>query len=149
MFKKSRGKSKPMLDKRILFGSSIIFVVLLFISAAGAGIIYPGMFNKQYTAISTINGEFYVGRASSWPYSSTVKLYDVFALQNIRSSVDDPGDIQLIPLTNSLWQPNSISFNKNNIVFSGEVNPASEIAKTIEAYKVGTPIPQGDSVPTQ
>ena len=117
-----------------------IVAVALFITVTTGAIIYPGV-TKPYSAVFTTNGEFYVGKLYNLPFASTMKLSHAFILQNVKSSATDAGNLQLIPLANSLWAPASIRFNKDNVVFTGRVNETSQIGQTIASYQNGTPAP--------
>lgn len=122
--------------KTILFVA--IFVASVFaISAAIVAFIAPDTFQKPYQAVFTSNGEFYVGQMYTLPFSSTITLKDVYTLQ--RSANESGEGVQLVPLSSSLWAPKKISFNKSQIIFSGEIGEASEVM---------TAIKQSQNVPT-
>lgn len=130
-----------MFNKQTILGGLVVFgIVMLAVVTAGA-ILYPDSWQPKYSAVFTINGEFYVGKMSRLPFSSTVKLSDAFVLQNVKNSASDQGNLQLIPLSSSLWAPKAVYFNRKNIVFTGTVGDMSQIATTIRNFKANGAVP--------
>ena len=103
---------------------------------------------KNYSVVSTVSGQFFVGKLSHMPFSHFVKMSDAFLLQNVQGN-DQKVSSQLIDLAvESYWQPKAVYFNTKNIVFKGDVSVESPIAKQIAEYKASQAVPVIDSAPT-
>ena len=124
-----------------------MFVGLIVI-LGGVFVLASSQTPRNYSVVSTVGGQFFVGRLSHTPFSRFVKLSDAFLLQNVQGD-DQKVSSQLIDLSvESYWQPKAVYFNIENIVFQGDVNPESPIAKQIAEYKAGQLAPAPAPVPT-
>ncbi len=120
-----------------------IGVVLLFVVAAAIGVgagIYllpkipqgglQKIFAPEYSAVYLRTGEMYVGQLYMFPQ---MKLVNPYMLQSTPASQDQSGGgFQLFPLSQSLWSPNVLYLNPEEVVFYGPVTEGSKIWNALQ-----------------
>lgn len=75
------------------------------------------------------NGDLYFGRLSYFP---RLALEDVYVVQAVSDpSSPDKSLYQVVPLKASVWSPDKIYLNYDNIVFIGEVGENSQVMQAI------------------
>ena len=120
-----------MLNNKRVLGSIAAIAAVLVIVTFGM-MYYPAAFRVPYSAILTTTGEFYVGYIFHWPFSSTLRLSDVYVLHNVKDAKTNETRPQLMPMaTESLWQPKAMYFNRKNVVFTGHVGKSSQIGTAL------------------
>jgi hypothetical protein len=83
------------------------------------------IFTPGYSAVYLRTGEMYVGQLYMFP---RMKLVNPYILQSVPASAESPsGGYQLSPLSQSLWAPNVIYLNPEQVVFYGPVGEGSKI----------------------
>ncbi len=108
----------------------------LVVAAIVAYLVIPLPVSKDYTAITTINNEFFVGRAYRTPLSKFIELREPFLFQSLADPESNTVTPQLVDLSvESYWLPKAIFIHIDNIVSKGTVAPESLIATKIKEYK--------------
>src|SRR3989338_1758607 len=86
-----------MLNNKRVLGSIAAIAAVLVIVIFGM-MYYPAAFRVPYSAILTTTGEFYVGYIFHWPFSSTLRLSDVYVLHNVKDAKTNETRPQLTPM---------------------------------------------------
>jgi len=124
--------------KIILLASVLVVVVGGSITIAVLSVYKPnvlkGIFNKPYSVVYLSTGDIYIGKLSTFP---KLVLTDVYLLQMVPSS-DDPTKktFQLAPLKDTVWSPERIYLNKEQVIFTGPVREDSQVAKTLSGINL-------------
>lgn len=113
----------------------IAVVVISSVVVAAIAVFQPefirGTFSKPYSVVYLSTGEIYIGKLSSFP---RLTLSDTYLLQ-IVPNVDDPSQsgYQLVPLSNTLWSPQKIYLNEDQVIFTAPVRDDSQVAQTLNS----------------
>lgn len=85
--------------------------------------------NTGYSVVYVATGEVYVGKLKTFP---TLELRDAYVVQNTKD-VNDPSktSFQLQPIKETLWAPEYLKINKENVIFYGPILASSKIAQTL------------------
>lgn len=111
-----------------------ILIVLVVLIAIFTGFYkYHLKHANDYSVVYMTTGEIYVGHLTTFP---DLELKDGYILQMIKD-VTDPtkNNFQLQPINKTIWAPDALHFNKNNIIFYGTVLPTSKIYETLATIK--------------
>lgn len=119
--------------KRTLVIAGVVIVVLLTIAAV---VLVLGLtpsrnpFEKPYSVVYLRTGEVYIGKLSTFP---RMKMTEGYLLRVVQDPKDPTkANFQLSPLTETLWSPQYLLLNRQQIVFYGPLKPDSQIARTLE-----------------
>ncbi|MBI2592550.1 MAG: hypothetical protein HYW37_00080 [Candidatus Colwellbacteria bacterium] len=83
----------------------------------------------SYSAVYLRTGEIYVGKLSFFP---RMTLTDAYIFENVRDPKDQTKfNLQLTPLRNSVWAPQKIYLNSEQVIFYGTVGETSKVAETL------------------
>ncbi|MBI2013527.1 MAG: hypothetical protein HYS87_01740 [Candidatus Colwellbacteria bacterium] len=122
------------MNKNLLSTAGLVILVII-------GVLFVPLPSPGYTAVTTISGEFFVGKAQKALLSHYIELKQPFVLQSIVGENQTPTP-QLFNLgTDSYWLPTSVKINIKNIVIKGKVNPESPIAQALDAFNAPAPAP--------
>lgn len=114
---------------------TVIIAVAIVILGVVAYWGFAAKFSNIYYAVSTANGQFFVGKLSYVPFTGFIKLENPFILQNVQSEDQKTVVPQLLDLSvESYWLPKSIYINLDQIVFKGKVGKSSPIALKLKEY---------------
>ena len=123
-------KEKPDSKKNrtmLILMAVALLVIVLAIAYLGPSV----SFNKEkpLTGVLMDNGDLYFGRLSYFP---RLALEDVYVVQAVSDpSSPDKSLYQVVPLKASVWSPDKIYLNYDNIVFIGEVGENSQVMQAI------------------
>ena len=108
----------------------VVGAVIVLIIALGAYFVNEAMNPKGYSVVYLSNGELYVGRLATFP---ELKLHDGYIFQAVPDTADpNKKNFQINPLTDALWAPEYVSFNKGQVLFYGPLLEESQIFQTIK-----------------
>jgi len=125
------------MKKKTVLGLAIGGVVV--VGVLIAYMVIPMPVSDDYTAITTVTNQFFVGRAYRTPLSKFIELREPFLLQTITDAKTNELIPQLIDLSvESYWLPKAVFIRMDNIVSKGAVSPESLIATKIKEYKAAT-----------
>ena len=120
------------MNKSLKMGMVAVAIIILGVAAYCLAV----SMDKSYYAVSTANGQFFVGRISHKPFTNFIKLDNPFILQNVQGADQKTVTPQLVDLSvESYWLPKVVFIHIDNIVSKGEVSSESLIATKIEEYK--------------
>jgi len=89
------------------------------------------IFAPRYSAVYLRTGEMYVGQLYTFP---RMKLVNPYILQSTPGTADSPsGGFQLFPLSQSLWAPNVLYLNPEQVIFYGPVGEGSKIWNALQS----------------
>ena len=89
------------------------------------------VFAPGYSAVYLRTGEMYVGQLYTFP---RMKLVNPYILQSTPGTADSPsGGFQLFPLSQSLWAPNVLYLNPEQVIFYGPVGEGSKIWNALQS----------------
>jgi len=121
------------------FLAALLFVIAV-VAGVGVGIyLLPKVsqsslqkiFAPRYSAVYLRTGEMYVGQLYTFP---RMKLVNPYILQSTPGTADSPsGGFQLFPLSQSLWAPNVLYLNPEQVVFYGPVTEGSKIWNALQS----------------
>ena len=124
--------------KRYLL-AALLFVIAV-VAGVGVGIyLLPKVsqsslqkiFAPGYSAVYLRTGEMYVGQLYTFP---RMKLVNPYILQSTPGTADSPsGGFRLFPLSQSLWSPNVLYLNPEQVVFYGPVTEGSKIWNALQS----------------
>jgi hypothetical protein len=123
-------KEKPDSKKNrtmLILMAVALLVIVLAIAYLGPSISFNA--EKPLTGVLMNTGDLYFGRLSYFP---RLALEDVYVVQAVSdpSSPDKPL-YQVVPLSASVWSPDKIYLNYDNIVFIGNVGEGSQVMQAI------------------
>ena len=114
----------------IVVGGSISLAALSVYKPEALRSALNNAFNKPYSAVYLSTGEIYIGKLSTFP---KLALSDVYLLQVVPNPDDATQKaFQLAPLKDSLWAPDRIYLNDEQVIFIAPVREDSEVAKTLK-----------------
>jgi len=88
---------------------------------------------KSYSVVYLASGEVYVGKLSIFP---RISLSEAYLLQIVQDPKDSSkSSFRLNPLKDSLWSPEKVYLNRDQIIFYGKVGEGSKIAETMAQAK--------------
>jgi len=105
---------------------AIIVVILIIV----IGLAFAARTPSYNSVIYLTTGEIYVGKISKFP---KISLSDGFLIQTSAQGIGEGPSIQLFPLSETVWGPEKIFINEDQVIFFGRLNEESNIAKTIRA----------------
>ena len=123
------------MKKRITILTVVVaFIVIGSLVIAAVAVFKPdlirGTFSKPYSVVYLSTGEIYVGKLSTFP---RLILKDAYLLQLVPDAEDSSqSSYQLVPLSSTLWSPQKIYLNDDQIVFTAPVRDDSMVAQTLK-----------------
>lgn len=108
-----------------------IFLTLLAVAIGSVAGFYltPKYLEKSYSVVYLTSGDIYVGELTTFP---RLILKNAYLLQLVRDPNDaSKSNFQLTPLKDSLWAPEKIYLNPQEVIFYGPVGEESTVAKTL------------------
>ena len=121
------------------FLAALLFVIAV-VAGVGVGIyLLPKVsqsslqkiFAPRYSAVYLRTGEMYVGQLYMFPQ---MKLVSPYIIQSTPDSQDPSGSsFRLFPLSQSLWAPNVLYLNPEQVIFYGPVGEGSKIWNALAA----------------
>mgnify|MGYP001615922862 CR=1 FL=1 len=109
----------------------IVLVSVLVLVVVVLGLYFTGVLgNKnEYSVVYLTTGEVYVGKLTNL---TGPVLRDAYIYQLTKDPTDpEKNNFTLNPINETLWAPQSLHINKDQIVFYGLLSPDSHIAKTL------------------
>ena len=106
-----------------------IIVAVLIVAALAVAMYVAQTINKPYVAVLLTSGDLYIGQASYFP---SFVLTDVHSLQAVPDP-ENPDQVlpQLVPLDLSVWAPDKININRDEIVFTTSVGKDSQVMQQL------------------
>jgi len=123
------------MKKRITILTVVVaFIVIGSLVIAAVAVFKPdlirGIFSKPYSVVYLSTGEIYVGKLSTFP---RLILKDAYLLQLVPDAEDSSqSSYQLVPLSSTLWSPQKIYLNDDQVVFTAPVRDDSKVAQTLK-----------------
>ena len=113
----------------VVVGGSIFIAALSVSKPDALRDAFNSAFSKPYSVVYLTTGEIYVGHLSTFP---KLVLTDSYILQ-VATDSKDPAKktFQLAPLKESLWSPERIYLNNDQVIFTAPVSADSQVAKTL------------------
>ena len=113
----------------VVVGGSISIAALSVSKPDALRSAFNSAFNKPYSVVYLTTGEIYVGHLSTFP---KLVITDYYILQ-VATDSKDPAKktFQLAPLKESLWSPEKIYLNNDQVIFTAPVSADSQVAKTL------------------
>jgi len=121
-----------MKNKKIL-----VWVVGITLAVSIIWLAYNSFAPRGYTAVTTTDGAFYVGRLYEAPFSGKIRLDEGFLLRNTKTAETDKTQLNLAPFSDWLWGPKSLYIVRTNIITMGNVGEESTIGKALADYQKG------------
>ncbi len=120
-------------DKKALLVALVAVLGIAIGSAVGLFFLPKWQSEKPYSAVYLVNGSVYFGQLSLLPKMVLTNPY-------ILESVSDPKDptknnLQLTPLSKSLWSPSKLYLTPQEVIFYGEVGKGSSVDQTLRGIK--------------
>jgi len=139
-----------------IMNKKIIFVVVAFILAIGIGLLV-GLYiapkwmgiERPYYGVLLEGGDFYVGRLNRFP--AFWKMTDALLLQTaVDPENPEQATFSLTPIKEgSIWSPDALLINPQNIIFWGRVGKDSEVMRVIRgnAAPISQPVTPARELP--
>lgn len=88
---------------------------------------------SKLSAVQFVNGDIYFGEISYFP---RLTLRNAYTIQ-VSADPENPSEpaYQFVPLENSIWAPDKIYLNYDNIVLIGEVGEDSQVMQIINQQR--------------
>ncbi len=83
---------------------------------------------RPYVAVYMETGDLYFGRISYFP---RLALKDVYVLQSANPPYPGQPNLQIVPMRNTVWGPDRLILNYDQIVFIGKVGTDSQVMQAI------------------
>ena len=132
--KQSIGFMKEIFDSkknRLILIFSVVITLLVILSAVYAWSSVRVNIKKPLTGVLLNTGDLYFGRISYFP---RLTLEDVYVIQAVLNPTSpDQQRYQVVPLKASIWSPDKIFLNYENIVYIGRVGDGSQVMQAIES----------------
>ena len=111
----------------------IWLVVILAVLALGglAAYLWPKLnisVERPYVAVYMQTGDLYFGRISYFP---RLALKDVYVLQSANPTDPTQPNLQIVPMRKTVWGPDRLILNYDQIVFIGKVGASSQVMQAI------------------
>ncbi|OGF51425.1 hypothetical protein A2739_00110 [Candidatus Giovannonibacteria bacterium RIFCSPHIGHO2_01_FULL_43_100] len=114
-----------MQNKRIQLGVVVVLVLAVLVVV----LVKKPNNTNDYSVIYVSSGEVYVGKLTTFP---SFELKNVYIYKVSKDLVDESKtNFQLIPVKDALWAPESMHFNRQNVIFYGALSPDSVIVKKL------------------
>jgi|SRR3989338_5525062 len=113
----------------------LVWVVGIALAVSVIWLAYNSFAPRGYTALSTTDGAFYVGKLYDMPFSNKIRLDEGFLLRNIRVAESEQSQLNLSPFSQWLWSPESIYITRTNIIVMGRIGEESTIGKALADYQ--------------
>ena len=123
--------------KRKKRGSEKQWVILVIIGLVIGGGFWMAREDPAYQAVLLINGQAYFGKIRILPLASTIRLRDVYYLQQNPRAEGNPNEpaLNLLRRGEEIHNPeNAMTIPKNQILFWEKLRPDSRIINLIETY---------------
>ena len=126
--------TSPKKKKR---GSGKQWIILVIIGLVIGGGFWMAREDPAYQAVLLINGQAYFGKIRILPLASTIRLRDVYYLQQNPKAETNPSEpaLNLLRRGEEIHNPeNAMTIPKNQILFWEKLRPDSRIINLIETY---------------
>lgn len=100
------------------------------IVAVGVGIVAVWLYSvspRSYSMVQFSNGQLYVGKLNHF---LRLKLTDAYVLQIVRDEKNpQKNSFQLVPLRETLWAPQTLYLQNNQVMFYGTLEETNRIVQ--------------------
>ncbi|MBI2010905.1 MAG: hypothetical protein HYS89_01585 [Candidatus Colwellbacteria bacterium] len=83
---------------------------------------------RPYVAVYMQTGDLYFGRISYFP---RLALRDVYVLQGTGATDPTQPSLQIVPMSSTVWGPDRLVLNYDQVVFIGKVGADSQVMQAI------------------
>jgi len=110
-----------------------VIVALAIVALLLAGAYLWQITPKSYYTVLLANGDLYFGQLSYFP---RLTLSDPYTLQSVENP-EAPGQtsLQVVPLSVSIWAPDKLFLNPDQVVVISKISEDSQVMSLIENHK--------------
>ncbi len=96
--------------------------------------LYSEMINiaqKPWSVVYAANGKVYIGKVVNFP---SFQLFEPYSVDIVQDPEKEEGQLtfRLTPLSEVIWAPEKLDFNREQVIFSGPLDKNSRAWKAIE-----------------
>jgi len=107
-----------------------VCVTIIALAIAASAYFQKGQPSEQYSVVYLTSGEVYVGKLSYFP---TMTITDAYLIQIVKDETDAAKtSFQLSPLSKTIWSPEILRINQDQVIFSGPISETSQVMQTIK-----------------